>query len=83
MSNKRVVKKIKNKFFEFPDNKNKFISQMLHNPFLTLLFVRLFPTLCFDNDFAVVLFFRHHIPTNGVAPLSTFTVANLRFQPSC
>ena len=53
MSNKRVVKKIKNKFFEFPDNTNKFISQMRHNPLLTLLFVRLFPTSCFDNDFAV------------------------------
>ena len=38
---------------EFPDNTNKFLSQMLHNPFFTLLFVRLFPTLCFDNDFAV------------------------------
>ena len=53
MSNKRVVKKIKNKFFEFPDNTNTFISQMRHNPLLTLLFVRLFPTSCFDNDFAV------------------------------
>ena len=38
---------------EFPDNTNKFLSQMLHNPLLTLLFVRLFPTSCFDNDFAV------------------------------
>ena len=53
MSNKRVVEKIKNKFFEFPDNTNKFISQMRHNPLLTLLLVRLFPTSCFDNDFAV------------------------------
>ena len=26
---------------------------MLHNPFLTLLFVRLFPKSCFVNDFAV------------------------------
>ena len=38
---------------EFPDNTNKFLSQMLHNPLLTLLFVRLFPTSCFDNDLAV------------------------------
>ena len=38
---------------EFPDNTNKFLSQMLHNPLLTLLFVRLFPASCFDNDFAV------------------------------
>ena len=38
---------------EFPDNTNSFLSQMLHNPLLTLLFVRLFPTSCFDNDFAV------------------------------
>ena len=38
---------------EFPDKKNNFLSQMLHNPLLTLLFVRLFPTSCFDNDFAV------------------------------
>ena len=26
---------------------------MLHNPLLTLFFVRLFPTSCFDNDFTV------------------------------
>ena len=38
---------------EFPDNTNSFLSQMLHNPLLTLLFVRLFLTSCFDNDFAV------------------------------
>ena len=38
---------------EFPDNINIFLSQMLHYPLLTLLFVRLFPTSCFDNDFAV------------------------------
>ena len=38
---------------EFPDNTNKFLSQMLHNPLLTLLFVRLFPTSCFVNDFTV------------------------------
>ena len=35
---------------EFPDNTNSFL---LHNTLLTLLFVRLFPTSCFDNDFAV------------------------------
>ena len=35
---------------EFPDNINNFL---LHNTLLTLLFVRLFPTSCFDNDFAV------------------------------
>ena len=35
---------------EFTDNINKFL---LHNTLLTLLFVRLFPTSCFDNDFAV------------------------------
>ena len=38
---------------EFPDNTNNLLSQMLHNPLLTLLFVRLFLTSCFDNDFAV------------------------------
>ena len=39
---------------EFPDNTNSFLSQMLqHYPLLTLLFVRRFPTSCFDNDFAV------------------------------
>ena len=35
---------------EFPDNINNFL---LHNTLLTLLFVRLFPTSCFDNDLAV------------------------------
>ena len=39
---------------EFPDNTNSFLSQMLqHYPLLTLVFVRLFPTSCFDDDFAV------------------------------
>ena len=38
---------------EFPDNTNNSLSQMLHNPLLTLVFVRSFPTSCFVNDFAV------------------------------
>ena len=56
---------------EFPDNTNSFLSQMLqHYPLLTLLFVRLFPTSCFDNDFEVEslprlfsTFFFLHSPT--------------------
>ena len=56
---------------EFPDNTNIFLSQMLqHYPLLTLLFVRLFPTSCFDDDFAVEslprlfsTFFFLHSPT--------------------
>ena len=38
---------------EFPENTNTFLSQMPHNPLLTLLSVRLFATSCFDNDIAV------------------------------
>ena len=41
---------------EFPDNTYNFLSQMLHNPLLTLLFVRLFPTSCFDKDFTIESF---------------------------
>ena len=43
---------------EFPDNTYNFLSQMLHNPLLTLLFVRLFPTSCFDKDFTIESFLR-------------------------
>ena len=39
---------------EFPDNTNIFLSQMLHKPLLT--FVWLFPTSCFDKDFTVESF---------------------------
>ena len=38
---------------EFLDTTYNSLSQMLHNPLLTLVFVRLFPTSCFVNDFAV------------------------------
>ena len=38
---------------EFLDTTYKSLSQMLHNLLLTLVFVRLFPTSCFVNDFAV------------------------------
>ena len=56
---------------EFPDNTNSFLFQMLqHYPLLTLLFVPLFPTSCFDNDFVVEslprlfsTFFILHSPT--------------------
>ena len=38
---------------EFLDTTYNSLSQMLHNPLLTLVFVRSFPTSCFVNDFAV------------------------------
>ena len=38
---------------KFPDTTNNSLSQVLHYPLLTLVFVRLFPTSCFDDDFAV------------------------------
>ena len=41
---------------EFPDNTYNFLSQMLHNPLLTLFFVQLFPTFCFDKDFTIESF---------------------------
>ena len=41
---------------EFSDNTYNFLSQMLHNPLLTLFFVRLFPTFCFDKDFTIESF---------------------------
>ena len=38
---------------EFLDTTYNSLSQKLHNLLLTLVFVRLFPTSCFVNDFAV------------------------------
>ena len=38
---------------EFLDTTYSSLSQKLHNLLLTLVFVRLFPTSCFVNDFAV------------------------------
>ena len=55
---------------KFPDTTNNFLSQVLHYPLLTLVFVRLFPTSCFDDDFAVESFPRLFLLSKRLASLS-------------